>query len=325
MTAAPALRIAVVSSGEPSGLAASLVRGFKQAGHHAEICEEPWPRRAALVAPGLLLRGRLPPGAIRGRKLLAKVSQVSPSLIVVVKGCFVGPSLVQGLRRVAPTICWNPDSPFDSALSNSGGFIQTALREYDAYVTWSESVQRCVADLRDRVYRIPFGLDLTLHAPVRGRGEAAGRVVFIGTASPERIVMVERLRHVSPIVYGNGWPADIADVRGPLAAEQLAAVAGEASWCLNPLRPQNRDSHNMRTFELMACGAAQLTFDTEDHRRFLPGSSAVLVSSMGEMIQRAGTPGPPLVDARDLGRHTYRVRCSSLLAQLADDGVIDLT
>jgi hypothetical protein len=312
----------IVTSGGPSGLGASLARGFEDLGWRTELVSEPWVRVRRLSGPALAATDGLPRSAVDEGRVIERAQALRPSLILVIKGSFVHPDLVAEMSRLAPTVCWNPDHPFDWALSNRGGYMVPALPHYHAYVTWSTSHAAVYADMRDRVYRIPFGCDPTLHAPTAGTGEAAGRVVFIGIASRQRAAMLARLRHLEPLVYGTGWDRTQFDVRGAVYGAAFAAVAGEATWCLNLLHAQNRDSHNMRSFELLACGARQLTLETSDHRIHLAGSGAVLAATWTELVEIAATtPSTAPVEVR-LEGNTYADRCRELVGCLARDGLL---
>jgi spore maturation protein CgeB len=322
---AETLTVAIVSSGGPQDLGASLARGFRQIGHHATLVPEPTVRPSQMLSPALALRERLPKVFVRDcKRLFRNIESRPPDLILVIKGWFIRPNVVCRLRDIAPTICWNPDSPFDSALTSGGGLVQEALPLYDGYVTWSASLARAISDLRDHVYVVPFGVDRDVHRPTSGSGIAKDRVVIIGTASPERIRLVQRLKHLKPLLFGNGWPRSFK-ARPPVYGRQFAAVAGESAWCINPLRPQNRDSHNMRTFELLACGANQLTMDTPDHRQFLAGTPTALADTFDELIERAADAAPSHGSPPDVTHYLYQRRCGTLLRYLGGDSLIDGT
>lgn len=314
-------RIAIVSSGGSTGIGASLCRGFQQAGQIAMQFDEPWVRARRLSGPSLSLKGLLPRAAVDTRSLVQNSRSFAPTLIIVIKGLFMLPQHIRALQHQAPVICWNPDSPFDASLSNSGGVVSQCVSHYDAYITWSKSIGSALSDLCDRVYIIPFGIDSSLHCPGPGGKDSVGRVVFIGTAAPERIRLIRRMAHLQPVIYGNGWRGVDADIRKPISGRDFASVAAGAAWCLNLLRPQNRDSHNMRSFELMACGARQLTFQTADHSVFLAGSGAVTVPDTDSLIRLAGTT-PPTTARPGTAEHSYRERCGTLLSLLEADQII---
>lgn len=306
------LSIAVVSSGHASGLGGALVRGFEQGGHSATLVPEPTIRVKRLARAALEVGAKLPDRCVTSSETFASLARLSPDLVVVIKGGFVSAASVQRMRERSYVVCWNPDSPFDSAASNRGGMVHSAMPTYDAYVTWSTRIANAISDRRDNVFRIPFGVDPSATIQPNGPEAADGRIVFIGTATPERVALIDRLRGLDPVVFGNGWANSYCQVFPAVYGAEMLNVASKAAWCLNPLRPQNRDSHNMRTFELMACDAPQLTFTTDDHIDFLGGTRSRLCDSVEELISIASEGSPPRVDF-DSTQHQYRFRCQQLI------------
>lgn len=242
-------------------------------------------------------------------------------LVVVVKGPFFDGTTIDRIRKLAgaPIVCWNPDSPFDDAMSNSGGGLLAAIPRYDAYVTWSEEVADKLRRLTPHVAVIPFGYDPHVHFQEPGRGIAHDRLVFIGTATADRQAWLARLAPWEPVVFGNGWePCPGVDIRPPVFDSEFRSVVGEARWNLNLLRPQNRTSHNMRTFEIPGCAGSQLAPRSADHERFLAGTGAALFDDFDELETLLdSTPAPGAGRGTDgLRDHSYRARAEMLVDQL---------
>ena len=315
------LRIAVVSSGDERGLGGAIARGLREGGNEARLVPEPSLRAPRAARLALELGGALPEAAVDVRRCTRELERSPTDLVIVVKGVFTSPDTVRKMRERCPVVCWNPDSPFDHAPSNHGGMVHPALTAYDAYVTWAHDVASALRDLRDRVCVVPFGIDDAIHPAVADDPRATGRVVLVGTATRERAELVARLHRARPLVFGNGWHRTGIEALPPVYGDEFAAVVRAARWCLNPLRPQNRSSHNMRTFELAGCGAAQLTYDTADHRRFLAASRSVLVTSTSDLV-RAVEGEPPAHISISMAEHSYRARCDALLAELRALGLL---
>lgn len=223
-------------------------------------------RRIGLTAPAFLHWSR--------KRVFETVAASMPDAVLVVKGQYLSASYVKRLRDVSrgPIVCWNPDSPFDSAISNRGGGVRSAVGAYDWYVTWSELLVEQLERRGQRAIRIPFGWDDELHFP----GEAcdptvAGRPVFVGTWTPSRDRELSQLGRLGLVVFGNGWSqsGNSYEVRPPVYGSDFARVVRSAGCAINLLREQNRDSHNMRTFEIPGCGGLQVAPWTPDHARWL--------------------------------------------------------
>jgi hypothetical protein len=241
---------------------------------------------------------------------------------LVLKGALLNQASIDHLRSCfgAPVACWNPDSPFDDAISNSGAGIPAAIPAYDAYITWADDVAERLSHVAARVVVIPFAWDPEIMQPIAGTGFAAGRITFIGTGSKERAAWLQSLAHLDPMVFGLGWPKIAGvDIRPPIFGAEFCMIAGEAKWNINLLRPQNARSHNMRTFELVGAGATQVAPQTADHTRFLGSDSrTVLFQSQAELesILRSDPRERPFRIPTLLKGHTYADRAKQLLQEL---------
>lgn len=317
------MRVVVIGDPASGGLRNSIISSFTTLRWKVDPVDwGPWSPHwlawAACRAP------RLAAGFRRSlRRDVDSLSVNGPAdLVVVIKGQFFDPRTVEYVRRrlSAPVVCWNPDSPFDGAISNRGAGIPVGISAYDTYVTWADDVAEQLRSSNPHVVVIPFAWDPHVHGPTAGRGVAEGRIVFVGTGTKDRAAVLSRIAHLRPLVFGNRWP-DIegVEIRPALYGEEMAAVVGEAKWNLNVLRPQNARSHNMRSFELPGAGGNQVATWTADHDRFLGSDSrtrlfgsaaeleAVLRSDPDELTPRA----PNLLDG-----HTYVDRVRALLLAL---------
>ena len=223
------------------------------------------------------------------------------------------------MRFDSPVVCWNPDSPFDRAISNHGAGIRSAIAAYDAYITWAHDVAEKLLPMA-RVVVIPFAWDPELMPPTPGHGVAAGRIVFIGTGSRERCDWLAGLAHFRPLIFGDQWPEIRGlDIRPPIRGLSFCRIVGEAKWNLNLPRPQNARSHNMRTFELVGAGGTQVAPYTDDHQRFLGSDSHTLLfrtnRELEDILHSDPTEYPPRHPALLKG-HTYTDRARQLLNTL---------
>jgi hypothetical protein len=327
-SAAPAIwsrrmsRIIIVGTPAEAGLRDSIVTAFRRCGCTVDVLDlgpwqPPWLVSAAFRQPilGTKFRRQL-------RRHVDAVAEARPvELVLVMKGAFVDSRLIDYLRMRfdSPVVCWNPDSPFDKAVSNHGAGIRSAIAAYDAYITWAHDVADQLLPIV-RVIVIPFAWDPELMPPTPGHGVAAGRIVFIGTGDRERCDWLAGLAHLRPLIFGTNWPAiNGLEIRPPIRGLSFCMIAGEAKWNLNLLRPQNARSHNMRTFELVGAGGTQVAPYTDDHQRFLGSDSqTVLFRTSGELedILRSDPSQIPPRQPALLKEHTYADRARQLLNAL---------
>ncbi|GEM_PF-4768270 len=318
-----ASRVVVIGEHARAGLRSSLVSSFTHLGWHVDTVDwGPW--QPAWLAAAAFRVPRL--GAsfrrwLRGR--IRALAALGPAdLVVVLKGAMIDRPTIELARDqlCAPVVCWNPDSPFDEAISNRGAGIPRAVAAYDCYVTWAQDVAAQLRSLNDHVVVIPFGWDPAIHRPTPGRGIAKDRIVFVGSATPERIALLGSIAHLHPMVFGNRWPAiEGIEVRPPVYGEEMSSIVGEARWNLNLLRRQNARSHNMRTFELPGAGGNQVAPATPDHRTFLGHDSrTILYDSTNDLPDILETDPATFPSRRQdlLVGHTYVDRVMALLEML---------
>lgn len=246
--------------------------------------------------------------------------------ILIVKGQLLTRRALRSLRDTAgcPLICWNPDSPFDPAISNCGGGILEAVGMYDLYITWSSSLRERISLRGQHCVTIPFGADWGVgrELPDERMRWLAGRPVFAGSFTKERLDLLRPLRRQGLVIFGNHWPPGSGiDVRPAVLGSSYTNVIRTAACAINLLRPQNRDSHNMRSFEIPACGGRQLAPWTGDHVRLLPSTHVTLfddarvdLESAVEVALTAGPPGD--VSAEWMSRHSYDSRINTLIGEL---------
>jgi len=321
----PTTRIVVVGEPAKAGLRDSLVAALRRSRYAVGLLDlGPW-SPAWLVSAAY--RQPILGAAFRRefrRRVDAYAEKESADLVLVFKGALLNPRSINHLRVRfdSPVVCWNPDSPFDDALSNSGAGIPHAIGAYDAYITWADDIAERLSAVATRVLVIPFAWDSEMMRPTAGRGVAAGRIVFVGTGTRERSALLHSLAHLRPMVFGNRWPKiEGIDIRPPVRAIEFCRIVGEAKWNLNLLRPQNARSHNMRTFELVGSGGTQVAPQTDDHRRFLAGDSRTVLFRSKEELESIlrSDPGerPPRRPAL-LEGHTYDDRARQILTELSD-------
>jgi spore maturation protein CgeB len=286
---------------------------------------------------------RLVPGAGHSwaaRQLLTHLREYKNyRLIIIFKGMQFNRRVLEDCRKLAPSALWvniYPDDPYNlaSRAASNQNVIQS-LTFYDAYCIWSlEIADRLRADGCKRVLYLPFGYDETFHVPNATTKQAREiSVSFIGSWDRNREVTLRQLYGHKVSIHGNRWnqaavdfplrhSLSYRDVFGP----EMSLIMTSSAICLNMLRPQNRGSHNMRTFEIPAMGGLMLTNRTQEQQKLFPeneacymyGDAAELNSKINYILankaeaERVRACGIALVQS-----HSYTNRAQYLLQELS--------
>jgi len=143
------------------------------------------------------------------------------------------------------------------------------------------------------VYYLPFARDPALHAPISAPNTPAFDVVFVGNLDTDRVRFLDAVaRDYRVAVFGEratvSVPRDSALARAtfaPAAYEQdLSRALACGAISLNAMRPQNSRSHNMRSYESLACGAFTLSQRTPELcELFVEGEQMVCFGDVDEL------------------------------------------
>ena len=257
--------------------------------------------------------------------------------IIIFKGTQFTRQVLEECRKMAPSALWvniNPDDPYNlesRAASNRNVFQSCTF--YDVYCIWSRLVaDRLRIDGCKQVLYLPFGFDESFHQPRVLKQASEAPVSFIGTWDRERERMLAQLVGYNVSITGPNWRRTKGDFpfRNSLSdrtvfGSDMSSIMTSSAVCLNMLRPQNRSSHNMRTFEIPAMGGLMLTNRTEEQQELFPENEACYMYSdifelkskidyiLANKIEanRVRANGMALVQA-----HSYTNRARDLLKQL---------
>jgi spore maturation protein CgeB len=287
---------------------------------------------------------RLLPGAghnYSARLLIDHLSSCnSYRWIFIFKGMQFSLQVLQQCRRLAPYAIWvniNPDDPYNlesRAASNSN--VMQSRTFYDVYCIWSHLISNKLrADGCKRVLYLPFGYDETFHQPhATSKLDSEAPVSFIGTWDRERELILAQLAGYNVCIHGPNWgrASSHFPLRDSLSylyvnfGSEMSSIMSSSAICLNLLRPQNRGSHNMRTFEIPAMGGLMLTNRTEEQQELFPENEACyMYGDFDELKSKidyilANKSDAHRVRARGIAlvrTHSYTNRARDLLQQLA--------
>ncbi len=272
------MRVLILGEEAPGSLASSYRHAFAALG--ADVATYCLRRAFARALPGLGSRiGRrlLEPLAVAAfnRRLRDELDDVRADLVLVIKGQHLAPDTVRAIRQAtgAPVVNYYPDDPFGDVRSNRLSHGPGSLASYDACYIFARHLlaQYQRAGVR-RAFHLPFARDPFLHEPARSAADAEFDVVFVGNLDDERVRWLEPLVLEHRVaVYGERSssvsrfsPLRRATLGPAQYAGDLARALARGSVAINLMRPQNRRSHNMRSFESPACGAFTMSQRTEE-------------------------------------------------------------
>lgn len=192
-----------------------------------------------------------------GECFLEAVEQLRPDVTLVVKGRGIDPGTITRATSLTRVVIYYPDNPFWRVSDTPNALERLAAA--DMAVVWSTRLRdqlqlRCL-----RPEMLPFGYDdewFPLAKPSRPR---AG-IAFVGTWSLRRERYLRALDGLPLTVVGSGWQrANGLRTTPPVYGTGAGEVLQNAIVSVNIFHPHNSGAHNMRTREIAASGALQLT------------------------------------------------------------------
>ena len=251
-----------------------------------------------------------------------------PDVVLFVKCDDLHSAVYPILRRLLPNCrltAFHPDDPFRTyRLWRRGPAHRRAnaqLRAVDHYFLWSRRLvdQAAASGVRACSY-LAFAADPTLHRPIVptsvDRSTHGSDVAFIGNWDErrERWLAAFDGAGLDLAIWGSDyWARRCANPflrsrwRGrAVVGDEFSRVVATTSACVNVLRDQNADAHNMRTFEVPASAGVLLAEWSEDQAsHFAPDSEAVYATTPEDLVQKAAA----LVRSPD---HVARIRTAAL-------------
>lgn len=216
-----------------------------------------------------------------------------PDLIFIIKGAFILPETLNYIKNKINTklYCFNPDNPFNLNKGASNENIRKSIPFYDCYFIWGKFlIPELLKAGAKKVEYLPFAYDPELHYPVTVTEEEkkiyGSDIAFIGSYDKEREEFLLNLIDYNLAIWGSGW--NKLPFFSPLRkkwkgrnaiGEDFSKVCNASKIILNHIRVQNGNAHNMRTFEIPACGGFMLTEYTEEQCEFFEEDKEVVYFS----------------------------------------------
>lgn len=299
------MKILLVGVDQVPHLGRSFRLALDQLGHNVTLVDE---RRAFTLLDRRPIRplvwmllGKKPAGYwMFNNELLRMVVYFKPEIVLVIKGSYVSPAMLQNIRQRtgAVLVNYSTDHPFNPIVSTK--FIRDSLPLWDVYATPRRAtIPQLQAQCRGRVMYMPFGYDPTLHYPEPNispneTAQWSSDVTFLGGCDRDRVPFLDPLASDETLnvsLYGgyyNYTPALKRRHRGLVYGRAYRLVLSTTKIALCLVRQANQDGHVMRTFEIPACGAFMLAERTDEHQElFVEDQEASFFSSPEEMLDKA--------------------------------------
>jgi spore maturation protein CgeB len=318
----------------------SYYEAFLSLGHEVRLFDtrKAVQRYARLGSLGFQAHRFLPVDAwIRkaNKDLVNTAREFKPDLILVFTGAEILPGTFAYLKTVLhSSICWYWADP----LPNLSRYICGSLALTDVVFSYSETSLPVFRQLgARRTAWLPFAGDLTAHyqEPL-GRDEYDWDISFIGSWRPEREKVLQQIHQHWPDfrirVSGPYWhrcsyrPLKKIASTKPVFGSEFAEVVSRSFLNLNVMDDTNYPSANMRFFEILTAGGAELcSASPEMEKTFINRRQMLFFSDEQELVDqiRFAIANRQEIDRmRKAGHallrdaHLYRHRAASILQQL---------
>jgi len=242
------------------------------------------------------------------KEFLNAVRKEKPDLILILKGWYFCPKTLLRIKKELPQtklFCFNPDNPFNTwHFGASNNWMTKSIPLYDVYFIWAKLLIEDIKKLgAQRVEHLPFGYDPQIHYPIEVSEEEkkiyGSDVAFIGSWDDKREKWLSCLLDYGLKIWGSAWQKAGPNLRQKwqsreAVAEEFSKVCNSAKIILNIIRQQNSEypghnisSHNMRTFEVPACGGFLLSVRTDEAKSFFEeDKEAAYFSSPEELKEK---------------------------------------
>ncbi len=341
-------RVLILGEDTPGALMHSYATAFRQLGAAVSTYCLSRAFRGDVNAIAARIANRIAPTVLENRfnaRLLADVGEMPIDVALVLKGERISPATIAELRRRTGAAWANfyPDDPFSDLRSNRLAFGPSTLRAYDHCFTFARNLLAQYVSIGvSRVSWLPFARDPDQHAPVASQAETEFDIIFAGNLDAERVRWLEQSAASFKLaIFGEHTRAAVPRRSSLSNASFFPAAYGRAlpqalargAISLNVMRQQNRFSHNMRSFESLACGIFTLSQRTmELETMFRENEEVAFVDAPDAMLERVAYWLPRHDERRKIAaagyervrNDTYYERARTILAALeAETGAVD--
>lgn len=279
------MRLMVFAEDTPGAILRSLLPGLSQV---ADIVRVNTANAEWLSGRRSILRVALRQREVRqlDSRFVEAAAQLSPDAVLVIKGRGLSPESIRTVRQSGvPVAIYYPDNPLWRQ-GDTGDEVER-LCEADLAIMWSDRLAEILRSHARRVEVVPFGYDDRWYSRSAPDGTERQGIAFLGTWSLRRERFLSALDGLPLVVRGTGWERAPFPTGPPITEEAAGDILRHAAIGVNVLHPANAGGHNMRTREIAASGALELTDPGTDGTPLRDGASCVWFRTPEELRDRA--------------------------------------
>lgn len=275
----------------------ALADAFSELGHDAELFD--W-TKFLYTAKGNGLTNRILDRLFFGKAaaringaLLKFTRDKSYDLVLVTKGVHLSPGTVAELKkRAGRTANWNPDDFFNPVNSSAG--LRASFGVYDCiYTPRRHLIPEYLSRGAKRCEFIDWYFVPRYFHPSADRAAFPGYdndITFIGSWSKRREALLGGLKDFDVKVFGGSWKWASAGFKRrvrclpPVYNDGMRRLIERSRINLNIITRENRDTSNLRNFEIPACGGFQLSERSEEVLRLFEEGKEIACFGDGEEL-----------------------------------------
>ena len=189
------------------------------------------------------------------------------------------------------------DNPFNlSSKTNSNLNIIKSIQLYDYFcVSFKKTLDKRLKKFgAKKIVFLPFGNDVAKHKVIKliNKKKINNKINFVGSFDKYRKKFLNEL-NLNVDVFGPGWK-NKHNTNGKLniypktiEGIKLKKIISKYAISLNILRKQDRNSHNMKTFEIPALGGLMLTdYSREQNIYFKENIDCFMFKNKKELLKK---------------------------------------
>jgi len=261
-------------------------------------------------------------------------------IVIVFKAIYLDIDTLVVCKSFSKKILWVnifTDDPFNTEIiKDSNNNILSTIKYFDFFCIYSYTILRKLKKVinSNKLIYLPFGHDRFSHFASKNINKSGYKniVTFFGTLNNERAKFLSKVKKVNISVYGNNshkykkiFKDKHVKFYPAIQGAEMRNLMSKSLVSINILRKQNKNSHNMKTFEIPAMNCLMLTTRSKEQNDFYPENKACLmysnVNEFNKKINYIKNNANVISKIRSLGykiskKYSYTNRAINLLNEI---------